>query len=73
MEQGWFIRCKNITLGYSIPQRLVNRIKMGKIRFYAEFGNPFVITRYTGNDPETDFKAGYPNQRSYMFGLNLTF
>lgn len=73
MERGWFVRCKNITLGYSIPQRLLNRIHIGKIRVYAEAGNPFVITAYTGNDPETDFKAGYPNQRSYMFGLNLTF
>ncbi len=72
-EQGWFIRCKNITLGYTIPRKLLDRIHIGKLRFYAEIGNPFVITKYTGNDPETDFKAGYPNQRSYMFGLNLNF
>lgn len=71
-EPGWFIRCKNISIGYTLPEKLF-RGYISKLRFYVDIGNPFVITNYTGNDPETDFKAGYPNQRSYMMGLNISF
>ncbi len=71
-EKGWFIRCRNITLGYTVPHKWVGKY-LSKARIYAEVGNPFVITPYTGNDPETDFKAGYPNQRTFMMGINLVF
>lgn len=71
-EKAWFIRCKNITLGYSFPSRWMKNV-ISNARVFVDFSNPFVITPYTGNDPETDFKAGYPNQRTYMIGLDLTF
>ena len=71
-EKAWFIRCKNITLGYSLPNRCMGKV-VSRARVFVDVSNPFVITPYTGNDPETDFKAGYPNQRTYMVGLDVTF
>ena len=71
-EKAWFIRCKNITLGYTFPSKWVGKV-LSNARLFVDIGNPFVITPYTGNDPETDFKAGYPNQRTYMIGIDLTF
>lgn len=71
-EDAWFIRCKNITLGYTFPSKWVGKV-FSKARIFVDFSNPFVITPYTGNDPETDFKAGYPNQRTYMMGIDVTF
>lgn len=71
-EKAWFIRCKNITLGYSFPSKWIGKV-LSNARIFIDIGNPFVITPYTGNDPETDFKAGYPNQRTYMLGIDLTF
>ncbi|MCM1502832.1 MAG: SusC/RagA family TonB-linked outer membrane protein [Bacteroidales bacterium] len=71
-EKAWFIRCKNITLGYTLPSKCLGKA-LSHLRVFLDFSNPFVITPYTGNDPETDFKAGYPNQRTYMIGLDLTF
>lgn len=71
-EKAWFIRCKNITLGYTFPYKWVGKV-FSKARLYLDLSNPITITPYTGNDPETDFKAGYPNQRTYMVGIDLTF
>lgn len=71
-EKGWFVRCKNITLGYALPDKWVGRV-FSKARMYLQVENPFLITEYTGNDPETDFKAGYPNQHTFMAGIDLTF
>ncbi len=71
-EKAWFIRCKNITLGYTFPSKWVGKV-LSNARIFVDVGNPFVITPYSGNDPETDFKAGYPNQRTYMIGIDLTF
>lgn len=71
-EKAWFIRCKNITFGYTLPQKLIHTV-FTKARIFVDVSNPFVITPYTGNDPETDFKAGYPNQRTYTVGIDVTF
>ncbi|NDV46586.1 SusC/RagA family TonB-linked outer membrane protein [Paludibacter sp. 221] len=71
-EKAWFIRCKNITLGYTLPKRTFEKV-FSSARIYVDVSNPFVITPYSGNDPETDFKAGYPNQHTYSIGLNVTF
>jgi len=55
---------------------------MSKLRFYASVTNPFIITNYSGYDPEVDVQSGltpsfdmnrYPRSRSYVFGLNVTF
>ncbi|MDE5672269.1 MAG: hypothetical protein K2I02_02820, partial [Duncaniella sp.] len=79
---GSFLRCTDITLGYNLPQNLITKAGMSKLRFYASVTNPFIITGYTGYDPEVDVQSGltpsfdfnrYPRSRSYVFGLNVTF
>ena len=69
----WFIRCRNITLGYTFPKSWT-RGWTSNIRLYAEIQNPFVLTPYDGLDPETDnTRYAYPNIRSVNFGLDITF
>lgn len=71
-EDGTFLRCRTINLGYTLPVFGSGKV-YSKARIYADISNPFVITSYKGNDPETDFKAGYPNQRSFILGCNISF
>ncbi len=69
----WFIRCRNITLGYTLPKKNPSS-RLSNFRIYAEIQNPFVISPYDGLDPETDNSAyAYPNVRSLNFGIDLTF
>jgi TonB-linked SusC/RagA family outer membrane protein len=73
VEKTWFIRCRNITLGYTVPKKLLNGT-MSNMRIYAEVNNPFVLTPYNGLDPETDNTTyAYPNVRSFSFGVDITF
>ena len=81
-EKTWFIRCRNITLGYNIPLKTSKHI-LSNVRVYFDVNNPFIITPYTGLDPETDVSSdktdaaqlqwAYPNVRTYSFGLDITF
>ncbi|WP_286140511.1 TonB-dependent receptor [Duncaniella freteri] len=82
VEDGSFMRCTDITLGYTMPQNLINKAGMSKCRFYASLTNPFIITNYSGFDPEVDIQSGltpsfdmnrYPRSRSYVLGINLSF
>lgn len=82
VEDGSFLRCNDITIGYTLPTKLVNRAHLQKLRFYASLTNPFIITKYSGYDPEVDIQSGltpnydfnrYPRSRGYVIGLNLTF
>jgi TonB-dependent starch-binding outer membrane protein SusC len=52
LEDGSFIRMKNIVLGYSLPNSLVNKIGLSRFRVYASAQNLFTITKYSGFDPE---------------------
>jgi TonB-linked SusC/RagA family outer membrane protein len=74
-----FIRCRNITLGYTVP---IKKSLLGNLRIYADVNNPFVLTNWNGTDPETDNydternNAGafnYPNVTSWSLGVNITF
>lgn len=72
-EDIWFIRCRNITLGYNIPIKTSKHI-LSNVRVYFDVNNPFVITPYEGLDPETDSDMyAYPNVRTYSLGLDITF
>ncbi|MEG1162754.1 SusC/RagA family TonB-linked outer membrane protein [Bacteroides sp.] len=72
-QDAWFIRCRNITLGYNIPTQKFKNI-VSNVRIYADINNPFVITPYKGLDPETDNSVwAYPNVRSFSIGLDITF
>lgn len=72
IENADFIRLKNITLGYTLPGKWFKKaIKHARLFFDAQ--NLFVITNYSGSDPETDSFTAYPNQRTYSFGVEITF
>ncbi|QYJ68668.1 SusC/RagA family TonB-linked outer membrane protein [Flavobacterium litorale] len=72
LEDAAFLRCDNITIGYRFNQL----VKSASLRLYATVNNAFIITEYSGQDPEnfngidTNF---YPRPRTYSFGVNLDF
>jgi len=78
LEDGDYMKMDNITLGYTLKQSTF----LSKVRVYASIENAFVITGYSGLDPElatnflsagTDDRDKYPSIRSYTIGLNITF
>lgn len=82
IEDGSFLRCSDITLGYTLPKNLTKKVGLSKARFYVSASNLFIITGYTGYDPEVDVQTGltcgmdynrYPRARSFVFGTNITF
>jgi TonB-linked SusC/RagA family outer membrane protein len=84
VENGSYLRLKNIQLGYTIPVALVQKIGLQTFRLYAGATNVFTRTKYTGFDPEigTGYygaldlgidRATYPQPRTFTFGVNVTF
>ncbi|HLW08682.1 MAG TPA: TonB-dependent receptor [Marinilabiliaceae bacterium] len=84
VEDGSFLRLNTLTLGYTLPKNLVNRIGVNSLRFYASSYNVFLWTNYSGFDPEVSTRrktaltpgvdySAYPKSRSFVVGLNLTF
>ncbi|MGI8950574.1 MAG: SusC/RagA family TonB-linked outer membrane protein [Chitinophagaceae bacterium] len=85
-EDGSYLRCKSLELGYSLSAGALKRIGFYKLRFYVQAANLFTITKYSGLDPELqasdlgdnsnfgiDF-GNYPaNQKNYNVGINLNF
>lgn len=80
VEDGSYIRCKNVTLGYTLPA--IKGIQ--NIRVYVSANNLFTITNYSGFDPEVNTFAGsntvigidnfvYPQARSFLGGIQVTF
>lgn len=73
LEKIWFLRMRNITLGYTLPGSKVKNV-FSNLRVYVDINNPFVLTSYDGLDPETDNSAwSYPNVRTYSLGVDITF
>lgn len=77
VEDGSYLRLKNITLGYKIPERLTERLKLNTARIYASAQNLYTFTGYSGLDPEVpingvDFNV-YPVARTISLGVNLSF
>ncbi len=74
LENAGFVRCDNITLGYTFSDLFQNGV--GSLRLYGAVQNPFVITRYKGLDPEVpggiDSEV-YPRPVSFTFGVVATF
>jgi len=72
LEDATFLRCENIVLGYKFNKFY----KSSSLRVYGALNNPFIITKYSGQDPE-NFNAidnnFYPRPRMYTFGLSLDF
>lgn len=73
-QKAWFIRLQNITIGYTLPTISLLEKVISSFRVYIDVNNVFVITPYTGLDPETDaYAAAYPNARTFTLGLDVKF
>ncbi|WP_198536971.1 SusC/RagA family TonB-linked outer membrane protein [Salegentibacter sediminis] len=73
LEDAWFIRLQNVSLGYDLPQTWFGGV-FEQARIHVDGQNLFVITPYGGIDPETDsYTAAYPNVRTFTLGANITF
>lgn len=82
VEDGSYLRLQNLTLGYSAPASILQKLKMERARVFASVNNLFTITGYEGLDPavggDADLTFGidvgnYPVTRGWTFGLNLSF
>jgi TonB-linked SusC/RagA family outer membrane protein len=84
IEDGSFLRLNNVTLGYSLPKKMIAKIGMTQCRFYCTVYNAWLLTNYSGYDPEVSTVRGspltpgvdysaYPRSRSYTLGVNLSF
>jgi len=80
VENGTFLRCKNISLGYTLPEKLIAKANIKYVRVYFNVSNAFLITNYKGMDPEIGswdpLSAGidggyYPQPRVYTIGANI--
>ena len=76
IEDGSYLRLKNLQLGYTLPSKWTEKIKMSRCRIYFSANNLFTLTGYTGYDPEVgggvDY-GNYPQSRTFMLGLNINF
>jgi TonB-dependent starch-binding outer membrane protein SusC len=88
IEDGSFLRLNTVTLGYTLPKALLERVKISKIRFYGSIYNALTFTKYSGLDPELNTQQNlnnttyptvgldwgtYPRARSYTLGVNIEF
>jgi TonB-linked SusC/RagA family outer membrane protein len=85
IEDGSFLRIKNLTLGYNFNKELIRKAGLKTARLYFTAQNLFTFTVYKGMDPEVNYYGGssniilgtdfftYPQTRTFLFGLNLGF
>ena len=81
LEDGSFLRMKNLTIGYTLPSSILNKVKIDKVRIYVQGTNLFTATKYTGLDPEifgADDSFGVDegmvrSPRQFLIGLNVNF
>lgn len=81
VEDGSYLRLKNIQIGYSVPEQICQKLHINSARFSVAGQNLHTWTKFTGVDPETSFSPmsygfqefAYPMQRTWLFGLNVAF
>jgi hypothetical protein len=62
-------------LGYKLPNNVMEKLKLSSARFYTQVSNPFVISKFTGFDPEFNsaiYQDDVPSV-AYTLGLNISF
>jgi TonB-linked SusC/RagA family outer membrane protein len=82
LEDGSFIRGKNLLVGYNFPAAIAKSLKLNRVRVYASVQNFFLSTKFSGNDPEVTtygntFAQGqtffdYPKPTTYLLGVNVS-
>ena len=86
VEDGSYVRLKNITLGYTFPKKMIQKVGLENLRLYANIQNLLTITGYSGYDPEIGASTAdskgytygvdngrYPSPTVYSFGVNISF
>lgn len=87
IEDGSFLRMSFLTLGYTLPKNLTSRVGITSLRLFGTVYNAFVLTNYSGYDPEVSTTrssayaaltpgveySAYPKSRTFTFGLNINF
>jgi len=82
IEDGSYLRIRNIALGYTFPSDLVKKMYLSKLRLYVSAQNPFTFTKYTGYNPEVTNRSAattngedygvYPTSKTISIGVNIT-
>ena len=87
VEDGSYLRCKVLQIGYKLPASILRKVKIDNARFYVQAQNLFTITNYGGLDPELGTRSGgnapdpysgidggnYPSSKIMTVGVSLTF
>jgi hypothetical protein len=82
IQDASYIRVRNITLGYNLPESLNSKIGVDKFRIYFTAKNPLIITDFKGFNPEqarsnpldpSDTEGNYPQDKSFVIGVNISF
>ncbi len=83
MQNGSYLRVRNIILGYNLPVGLISRVRLSAARLYFTAQNPFTVTKYIGYNPEVSSYHSaltpgvdyfnYPLAKTFSAGLNITF
>ena len=85
VEDGSFLRLNQLTIGYSLADKWINKAYITKCRIYFQASNVFCLTKYSGFDPEVDVfgsknplmpgvdYSAYPKSRGFNVGINLSF
>lgn len=83
LEDGSYLRLKNVTLSYDLPKKVIRKLSLSKAQVYVSLQNLWVLTDYSGMDPEVstmhstltpgfDYSA-YPRNKTYTFGVKIGF
>jgi TonB-dependent starch-binding outer membrane protein SusC len=84
IEDGSFLRLNTLSLGYTFPEGITEKIGASRFRVYATANNVFILTKYSGLDPEVNTRrqtpltpgvdySPFPRSRQFVFGVNLSF
>ena len=81
LEDGSYFRMKNLTIGYTLPSSILNKVKIDRARIYVQGTNLFTATKYSGLDPEifgADDSFGVDeglvrSPRQFLIGVNINF
>lgn len=86
LEDGSYLRIKNLTLGYTLPSNILKKIHMKNLRVFLSFDNLYTFTKFSGVDPEVNiagntesnppagtYNSNYPKYRFYSLGVNVKF
>ena len=82
VEDASWIKLRNISLSYTLPKRIVEKMKLSNLRVYAVADNVYTWTKYSGFDPEVYSgqallpgydRVSYPRSTTYMLGVNIIF